>query len=318
LDIEGAQDAVLDGGTTVDHDASMSPDVTAPSDGSSGHADASHASDAGDATVSADSGNTDSGVDAPADVGVDAPPDVGVDAGVDAGIDAGVDAGIDAGCTPLGAPFVGQLALSMFSTKGTASWNENNDARITLTNSNNNEAGAAWYPTQAPVVVAYDLTWSLRVGPTNTAGDGIAFAMLEASAMPGVGDNGDGLGLRNLPGVTGYAVVVDMFKNPSDPTDLAQTTLKLFTMPGFMPVAETGLSAALNDGKTYAVDVSWRAPSTLTATLHGPNGSTTIVTSSDPGLTTTTPAWLGFTGATGGTSDSHNEVTGITITDACQ
>jgi hypothetical protein len=260
----------------------------------------------------------DTGVDAPPDVGVDTGVDAGIDAGIDAGVDAGIDAGVDAGCVPLDGGVVGPVNLSIASTKGSASWNENGDGKITLTNSNNNEAGAAWLPTLTPVVSSYDLTWSLRVGPSNTAGDGITFAMLEANAMPGVGDNGDGLGLRNLPGATGYAVVVDMFKNPSDPTDLAQTTLKLVTMPGFTPVAETGLAAALNDGKVYSVDVSWRAPSTLTATLHGPSGSTTVVTSSNAGLTTTTPAWLGFTGSTGGTSDSHNEVAGLTITDACQ
>jgi hypothetical protein len=212
-------------------------------------------------------------------------------------------------CTPIDAGVTGALALSSFATVGSAVWNENNDNRITLTNSNNNEAGAAWFPNKLPVVASYDLTWTLRVGPNNTAGDGITFAVLESTANLGVGDNGDGLGLRNLGGSPiGYAVAVDMYQ---------KTTLELIAMPGYAVVASKDVpGAALNDGNDYAVDVSFRAPSTVTATIHAPSGAVTL-TSSDPRLTTNAPAWLGFTGATGGGSDSHNEIVSINVSGAC-
>ncbi len=225
-------------------------------------------------------------------------------------------------CAPVDAGLTGPLALSSFATVGSASFDESSDGRITLTNSDNDQAGAAWYPTPMPNVNGYDFTWSLRVGPSDTAGDGVAFAVLVATGTLGVGAEGDGIGLRGVTqsgnggAPAGYAVVVDMFEDQGDPTDLAPTTLKLVTMPAFTFVAETGLNAALNDGNTYAVDVSWRAPSSLTATLHGPGGVLTTVTSADPGLAA--PAGtFGFTGATGADSDSHNEIAGITFTDVC-
>ena len=136
-------------------------------------------------------------------------------------------------------------------------------------------------------------------------------------------DDGDGLGLRNItePGgdggiPSGYAVELVTYDNTTYPTNLGAVTLKLATMPGFTPVAETAVPA-LNDGNTYSVEVSWRAPSSLRATLYGPDGGVFSVTSSNPGLTASS-ATFGFTGATGGVSDSHNEIAGITVTDTCQ
>ena len=273
LSTSGAGDVPDDGGEGSEAGAAE----TSPTDSASSAGDA--AFDVADGSASGDAASA-----------VDAKPDVCV----------AFDAGL------------GPLALSAFALKGNAVFNENNDGILTLTNSNTSERGAAWYPSQVPVVGGYDLRWSLREGPGNTAGDGVAFAVIQASAMPGVGDNGDGIGLRNVAGdgsaISGYAVVVDMYKSANDPTDLGPTTLKIVAMPEFRVVAGAALLVALNDGNVYAVDVSWRAPSTLTATLHGPGGVTTSVSSHDPALTTTAPAYVGFTGATGGASDSHNEI----------
>jgi hypothetical protein len=105
---------------------------------------------------------------------------------------------------------LGTLDLSTCVFAGTASWGENSDGKITLTNSNNFESGAAWYPRELPQVSAYDITWSFRVGPGDTAGDGITFAVLQTNAAPDnnyVGDDGNGLGLQGLSG-TGYAVAI--------------------------------------------------------------------------------------------------------------
>jgi hypothetical protein len=236
------------------------------------------------------------------------------------------DATSDAGspCVAFDAGLGGALALSTFVLTGSAVYDENADGRITLTNSSNNQAGAAFYPTAMPGVAGYDLTWSFRIGPGDTDGDGVAFAVLSSDGTPRVGDDGDGLGLRNITasggdgGVpSGYAVEVVTYDDTTDPTDLGPTTLKLATMPGFTPVAEAVVPAALNDGNTYTVDVSWRAPSSLRATLHAPGGGLVTVTSTSPGLTASSP-YLGFTGATGGVSDSHNEITGITVTGTCE
>jgi hypothetical protein len=240
------------------------------------------------------------------------------------------DAGADGShvCAPDDAGITGPLDLSTFVVVGSASFNENADGRITLTNSSSNQAGAAWYPHPMPAVGGYDLTWSLRVGPGNKQGDGITFALLASDApapapAPALlGNDGEGLGLQGIAepdggAIPGYAVAVDMFQNSTDPTDLGPTTLKIITMPGFDVVAETLVPGALNDGNVYAVDVSWRAPSSLTATLHAPGGTLVNVSSSAPGLSWAS-GYLGFTGATGAGTDSHNEISGLTITSTCE
>jgi hypothetical protein len=238
----------------------------------------------------------------------------------------GPDVAVDAAptCVPYDAGLGGALALSAFVLSGTAVYDENSDGRITLTNSENDQAGAAWYPTTLPPVSGYDLTWSLRVGPTETDGEGFTFAVLSSDSTPGVGNDGDGLGLQDITesggdgGIpSGYAVEVVTYQNTSDPTNVGLVTLKLATMPGFTPVAETAVPTPLNDGNVYAVDVSWRAPSWLSATLFGPDGGVFKVSSSNPGLTATS-AYFGFTGATGGVSDSHNEIAGITVAETCE
>lgn len=213
-------------------------------------------------------------------------------------------------CTPLDAGILGTLDLSTCTFAGTASWNENNDGKITLTNSNNFEAGAAWYPTRMPQVSAYDLTWSFRVGPGDTAGDGIAFAVLQTASAPDnkfVGGDGSGLGLQGLK-ANGYAVAIDMYNT---------NEIRLVKMPDFTIVASNSNGDMLNDGNVHSVDVSWRAPSTLTATLHSTSGDLTV-TSGDPGLTVAGAAWFGFTGATGGGSNSHNEVASLVVNGLCQ
>jgi hypothetical protein len=283
-----------DGGGTALGDATLA-------DGASGAVDAAPSdATANDATSSDGSPVQDSSTASDGAAGTDAP----------------------STCTPFDAGLGGALPLSAFTLVGNAAYDESSDGRITLTNSSNDQAGAAWYPVKLQGAAGYDLTFSFRVGPNDTPGDGITFAVLSSNATPGVGDKGDGLGLRGLAasdgGVAqGYAVVLDMFENQGDPTDLAPMTLKLLTMPDFKPVAETAVGAALHDGNVYPVDVSWRAPSSLTATLHGSAGALVTVTSSDPGLASPS-AFLGFTGATGAMSDSHNEIAGITVTQTCQ
>jgi hypothetical protein len=234
------------------------------------------------------------------------------------------DTGSPVSCVPHDAGLGGALALTSFVVVGTAVYDENTDGKITLTNSSNDQAGAAWYPTTMPDVSGYDLTWSFRIGPGDTNGEGMTFAVLSSSGTPGVGNDGDGLGLQGITATggdggipSGYAVELVTYDNTTDPTNLGPTTLKLATMPGFTPVAEALVPAALNDGNVYAIDVSWRAPSSLRATLHEPDGGLIDVTSTNPGLTAASP-YFGFTGATGGISDSHNEIAGITVTDTCE
>ncbi len=237
--------------------------------------------------------------------------------------DTAIDAPRDAPCVPFDAGLNGPLALSAFALKGNSIYDNNGDGKITLTNSNNHEHGAAWYPAQLPPVAGFDVTWTLRVGPGDTSGDGLVFAVLQAGGVPGVGDDGDGVGLRNLPTsdggtVSGFAVVLDTYKTATDNTDLGPTTLKLVAMPGFVIVTGVAIPFAINDGNIHAIDVSWRAPSTLTATFRGGDAGTFRATSTnDARLTVGGRAYFGFTGATGGSSDSHNEIAGITIVQIC-
>ncbi|HEX8794038.1 MAG TPA: hypothetical protein VF765_24015 [Polyangiaceae bacterium] len=294
LSTEGDAPPTSDGGGEADTGPAGQPDANG-----GGQNDAmTEAGGGGDAPASADAPTKDVASDAPGQPDVPVLPDA--------------PAGDGWTCVPVAADggLLGKLDLSTFTTAGTASWDENGDGKMTLTNSNNFEAGAAWFTTPWPVLQAYSLTWSFRVGPGDTAGDGITFAVLQTTNQPDnnfVGDTGDGLGLRNLQG-TGYAVAIDMYNT---------NEIRLVTMPSYTTVIANHNGDMLNDGNVYTVDVSWHAPSTLSATLHSKSGPLTV-TSIDPGFATTDYAWIGFTGATGGGSDSHNEVGGITVNSACQ
>jgi hypothetical protein len=215
-------------------------------------------------------------------------------------------------CIAVDAGILGALSLADFAMAGVAQYDEYGDGFTTLTQAQNNLAGAAWYRQPLPAVSAYDLTWTLREGPGGVAGAGFTFAVLASATAPSatfIGDNGDGMGLRGIPGgATGYAVGLYVYGG---------IKLELLSMPGFKTVASQTAQGALNDGTQYAVDVSWRAPSSLTATLHGPTAPVTV-SSSDPSLASPGPAWFGATASTGPSSDSLNELAAITVTRACQ
>jgi hypothetical protein len=236
-------------------------------------------------------------------------------------------AAVPPACTAFDGGIGGALALGTFTVEGNASYNENGDGRITLTNSSNSQSGAAWYPTTMPAGIGgYDLTWTTRQGPDDTAGDGFTFAVLASPSIPGVGSDGSGLGLEGIgpasggAGVlSGYAVALDTYQDDGDPTDVAPVTLKLVKMPGFQIVAYAGVGASLNDGNVYGIDVSWSAPSSLTATFHEADGGVVTISSSDPGLSVGPgAAYLGFTAATGSASNTHNEIAGITVATTCE
>jgi hypothetical protein len=224
-------------------------------------------------------------------------------------------------CVAGDAGWTGMLDLTTFVLAGVAAYNVGNDNHLTLTNNGLNETGAAWYPTMLPAVSGYDLTWQFRVGPGGTDGEGITFAVLSSASTPGVGANGEGLGLQSITGagagtLSGYAVEVVTYWDMTDQTSLGPVTLKLASMPSFTPVAETRVPVDLNNGNTYAVDVSWRAPGFLSATLHV-SGTDYNVTSSDAGLAAPS-AYLGFTAATGAIANSQNEIVAITVKDTCE
>jgi hypothetical protein len=270
---------------------------------------------AGDYVAGDDAGATDasSAPDGAAPDRAPPPPSDGSAPPADAA-DAG-DAAEGAVCSPL-APdggFPGVLDLEAFVTKQDAVYSMGDDKRITLTPNANDKRGAAWYPSLLPPVSSYELTFEIHVDSGDTAGDGIAFAVLQGSQMPDVGDNGDGIGLRSLA-YTGYAVVVDMRKDTPDDDDV--TTLKLVVMPGFNVITHAGLSEALDDGQPHAVDVSW-SPMALSAVVHGPTKLVTL-TRTNPGFVQPAQAYLGFTASTGGSANAHQEIASANMTAACR
>jgi hypothetical protein len=89
-------------------------------------------------------------------------------------------------------------------------------------------------------------------------------------------------------------------------------------MPSFTVIAKLGVPHAYNDGNVYAGTVSWRAPGSISVTLQTPGGGTATLSATDPGLAMTPPAFVGFTGATGGASDSHQEIAALAFTSTCQ
>lgn len=215
-------------------------------------------------------------------------------------------------CGPLDAAVLGTLPLSRFTTADVARYDEYQDGFIALTQNTHSLAGAAWYTAQLPVLSSYALTWTFREQPGGTAGAGFTFAVLQTPTVPSstfVGGNGAGMGLQNISGgPTGYAVALYLYGG---------TEFELLGMPGFTVIKSVTATDMLNDGSPYTVQVSWQAPSTLTATVTVHSGTLTL-TSSDAALTTTAPAWFGVTASTGPASNSINELEGITVSEACQ
>jgi Bacterial lectin len=214
-------------------------------------------------------------------------------------------------CVPVDAGILGALPLSQFTTAGVARYDEYQDGFIALTQGSHNLAGAAWYASRLPVLSSYVLTWTFREQPGGTAGAGFAFAVLQTATTPSstfVGGNGAGMGLQNIPGgPTGYAVALYLYGG---------TEFELLAMPGFKVIKSVTTTDMLNDGSPYTVQVSWQAPSTLTAKVTVRSGTLTL-TSDDAALTTTAPAWFGVTASTGAASNSINELAGITVSEAC-
>jgi hypothetical protein len=247
----------------------------------------------------------------PHDAGTSGVADGGADAVALADADAASVPPSDAPCPPADGAVVGALSLADFTIAGAAQLNVGNDGLLTLTQAANNVVGAGWYKTPFAAGSAYDMTFTIRESANSVAGAGFTFALVTAPNAPTaafVGTTGDAMGLRGIPGATGgYAVGLYLY---------AGINFQLFSMPDFTAVASQTMAGAINDGTSYEVDVSWRAPSTLTATLRLPGGPLTV-TSSDARFASPGPAWLGVTAATGPASNAHNELATATVVDVC-
>jgi hypothetical protein len=248
------------------------------------------------------------GLQKPSDAGADAPRD-----GAAPGDAEVPDAGPP--CVPLDGAMVGSVDTGAMTLRGGASPDQRRQGLISLTESEHDQRGAAWSSNALPPLRAFQASFALRVGPNDTAGDGIAFAVLGASAPLEPGEDGSGLGLRGV-GAPGFAVAVDMFRDSNDPTDDGGTTLKLIAMPSFEVIAHVRHAESLNDGALYQVDVALEADGTLEATLHG-RAVTTKVRHTHAAFRVPSPAILGATAATGDASNSHNELVSITIAGGC-
>jgi len=233
-----------------------------------------------------------------------------VDAGIDVHIPDGIDGSmmpscVDAGATPTG------VDLSKLTLRGAAVYNQSNDGWLTLSLSANNSLGAGWITPPFPVFSSFNATFNLRVGPGNTYGEGIAFAVVESATTPGIGAAGNSsYGLNGL-GLPGYAVVVDMYKNAPDTTDDDVTTLKVLSLPTETVLAHTGCADMLNDGAAHRVDISVTTTN-IHVVLHGIT-CTADIKSTNNQFQRAAPVYMGFTGATGQVSNSHNEIESASI-----
>ncbi|MFB7452767.1 choice-of-anchor D domain-containing protein [Streptomyces sp. NPDC056194] len=136
-----------------------------------------------------------------------------------------------------------------------------------------------------------------------TGADGLALMLLDASrATPtALGGGGGGLGFAGLPGV---AVALDTYRNAGEPssnfvgvaTGGSGTTLQYAATSTAVPALRTG---------SHVIDVNVTAAGRLVVLVDG----TQVI---DVALTLPKNVLVGFSGATGGLTDSH-AVTGVRV-----
>lgn len=181
---------------------------------------------------------------------------------------------------------------------------------INLTPATGSKAGTAFYPSSVDPTTLTVSFHSSITGAANNA-DGMTFVMADATRLAAnavttglLGATGGGLGFSGIPGL---AVVLDIFKNATDPssnyvgvTDGPTTP----SVPDELRLLATNQVPSLQGGHDFIVTV--RAPGTISVTMDGTSVLTTTVTL-PPSV------YFGFSAGTGGNPPAVQSVSNITV-----
>ncbi|WP_370114303.1 choice-of-anchor D domain-containing protein [Streptacidiphilus sp. MAP12-33] len=175
-----------------------------------------------------------------------------------------------------------------------------NGTTLQLTTAKTGQAGSAFQSTAVPSG-ALSASFNATIGG-GTGGDGMTFAMLDASKSgpAALGTSGAGLGWLGLPGV---AVALDTHQNANNPSG------------NFVAVTVTANSGHLVWSSTSSAIPNLRS-GTVAVTVTVSGGNVLVYVAGKQVLSVSVPVppnvLVGFTGATGSLTDNH-AVSGVTI-----
>lgn len=186
---------------------------------------------------------------------------------------------------------------------------------LRLTTNANAQAGSTYGITQQNVGSGFRCVFTFRItGQTGGGADGFAFVIQNASATA-LGDNGCGLGYTNIP--SSLAVEFDTYQGNcgtgtgGDPNNNHVSVQTLGTQPNSgMGSASIGINPNVvnfRDGAVHTAYIDY-TPGELLVYL---DNNTTPIISSLVNLSTSLAltngrAWVGFTAATGGSTENHD------------
>ena len=177
------------------------------------------------------------------------------------------------------------------------------------------QAGAAWFAQQQPVGTGFETIFDFRITPSGQPADGLVFLVQNYSPVT-LGPAGGALGYWSLP--NSLAIEFDTYMNvppltnyndpnanhiaiqscgpaPNTPDHLAGCTLAL----------QPALSATLADGAAHTARITY-IPGTLSVFLDGSQALQAPVDLSTLLSLNNGSAWVGFTGATGGSMETND------------
>ncbi|MFN7142444.1 MAG: lectin-like domain-containing protein [Myxococcota bacterium] len=187
------------------------------------------------------------------------------------------------------------LDLATWHFEGSARWDASN-GWVELTTPTYDQSGTAFQT--GSTVGADNVNIAFRFYVSGGSGaDGISLTALDTTRMTGfVGSTGGGIGYAGLPG---WSIEVDTWYNGEygDPTQDDHVSIHFDGQP--MGPAAWAALPEMEDGAWHDMEVSVLAPH-VTVTIDG-------VTYIDTDLAgfTAFPAYVGFTGATGGSTNAH-------------
>lgn len=209
------------------------------------------------------------------------------------------------------APNVNFQFASFSSSSG---WQLNGNAAITggvlrLTPNAGNQAGSAFLTSQVPVSEGTSFTgrFTFRMNGTADGADGMTF-VLQNSATTALGAAGGGLAYEGIQ--KSLAVELDTYKGGTDPNANHVGVLSNGIVSPHLATADAPFD--LEDGSSHTLWIDYDGPADtlrvyLAQNANDPKPASPLLTLTALKLTDLIgpAAWIGFTGATGGSTNTH-------------